>query len=123
MDLPSRLHKEFEKSGPAATVFDEVRNAMRVNCRGSSNRAGLELRQSLPAFPRIVEWQAVYVTNISKKGCGLIHSQILYPGERFTLTLLTGLKRTVEIVWCRRINANCFELGTRFAETIPCKSK
>jgi hypothetical protein len=33
--------------------------------------------------------------------------------------MLTGLKRIVEIVWCRRIDAHCYELGTRFAESTP----
>jgi hypothetical protein len=119
VELPAEISSEFEKSGAAPTVFDEARNVMRVNCRGSANRAALELNHSLPAFPRNKEWQAVYASNISKKGFGFIHSRILYPGERFTLVLLNGVKRVIEVVWCRRLDTNCYEVGSRFIETTP----
>jgi len=109
----------LEKSGAAPTVVDEARSVVRFYCRSKDNRAALEPCHNLPAFPRKSEWHAVYLTNISKKGCGFLHSQVLYPGEQFRLTLLTGIDPMIEVVWCRRIDKNCFEVGSRFTETSP----
>jgi hypothetical protein len=119
VNLPLQLRENFEKRGTTPAVPDEIRGVVRVHCRGGNNRAAIQIRQNLPAFPRNTEWQAVYVTNISKKGCGFLYAQLMYPGERFTLILLTGVQRTIEVAWCRRIDRNCFEVGSRFAETEP----
>jgi hypothetical protein len=119
VNLPPALRDNFEKTGTAATVVNEVRSGIRVHCRCGNNRAALQARQNLPAFPRKTEWHSVYVTNLSKKGCGFLHSQIFYPGEQFTLILLTGIQRTIEVAWCRRIDKNCFEVGSRFADGAP----
>ncbi len=117
--LPAKLREKFDKSGPAATIVDDSRSGMRIHCRGNNNRAALEIRQNYPAIRRPLQWQAVYLANISKKGCGLLHSHVLYPGELFTLVLLTGIRRTVEITWCRRLDKHCYEVAHRFADPIP----
>jgi hypothetical protein len=117
--LPPKLRDDFEKSGHAPTVYDEVRSGARIYCRGIDNLAAIETRHHLPAFPRKAEWNAVYTTNISKKGCGFLHSEILYPGEQFALVLSPGIHRMIEIVWCRRIDKKCFEVGSRFVATLP----
>jgi hypothetical protein len=95
-------------------VAEDVRSSVRVHCSGNSHRAALGLRQTLPAFPRDTAWQSVFTTNISKSGCGFFHGEILYPSERFDLILLTGIQRWIEVVWCRRIDTNCFVVGSRF---------
>jgi hypothetical protein len=68
----------------------------------------------LPAFPREPGWQSVYTTNISKKGCGFFHGEVLYPGERFKLILLKGIQQMVEVAWCRRVDEHCYAVGSRF---------
>jgi hypothetical protein len=113
--FPPNLRANFERTGPAQTVSDDVRSCIRIHCCGKSHRAAVELRQTLPAFPREAAWQSVYTTNISKNGCGFFHSQLLYPGERFTLVFLKGIQQVVEVAWCRRIDANCYAVGTRFS--------
>ena len=113
IQLPAKLKASFDRTGPAPTIPDDVRSSVRIHCCGN-NRAAIELRQTLPAFSRETGWNSIYVTNVSKSGCGFIHSQILYPSERFTVILLTGLQRLAEVVWCRRIDTYCFSVGSRF---------
>jgi hypothetical protein len=117
VNLPAKLRENFAKSGPAPATPEDARGGVRIFCRGENHRAALQTCQNLPAFPRETEWTAVYTTNISKKGCGLLHNQIVYPGERFALVLLTGVPRTIEVAWCRRVDKNCFQVGSRFVES------
>ncbi len=116
VNIPAAMADDFEKWGPVPTVFDDIRSGVRICCRGHKKRAALELKQNYVTIPRKTEWQAVFTANISKKGCGILHSQPLYPGERFSLVLMTGLRRTIEIAWCRRLDKNCFEVGSRFVD-------
>jgi len=117
--FPPSLRANFEKSGPAPAVSDDVRSCIRIHCCGKSHRAAMEVRQSLPGFPRETAWHSVYTTNISKKGCGFFHSELLYPGERFSLILLKGIQQAIEVAWCRRIDLNCFAVGSRFLASSP----
>lgn len=114
IQFPENMRANFERTGPSTPTSDDVRSSVRIHCCGKSHRAALELRQTLPAFPREATWQSVYTTNISKNGCGFFHSEILYPSERFSLILITGIQRHIEIVWCRRIDAHCFAVGSKF---------
>lgn len=112
--FPEKLRANFERSGPTTTIADDVRSGVRIHCCGNSHRAAIEVGQSLPAFPRQSVWSSVFTTNISKNGCGFFHHEVLYPSERFSMILLTGIKLEIEIVWCRRIDTHCFAVGSRF---------
>jgi hypothetical protein len=35
------------------------------------------------------------------------------------LILLTGVERAIEVVWCRRLDKNCYLVGAQFIETQP----
>ena len=87
---------------------DDVRRHRRVHCRGEKHRAALELARACPALPRETAWQSVYTNDFSKQGCSFLHSAVLYPGERLRLILLTGVQRTIEVAWCRRLDKNCY---------------
>jgi hypothetical protein len=117
VQLPQKLRDDFEKTGAAVVPPDDVRRHLRIYCRGEKHRAALELRQTLPALNRPTAWLSVYTGDFSKQGCGFLHSAILYPGERLRLILLTGVQRTIEVAWCRRLDKNCYAVGTRFIET------
>jgi hypothetical protein len=119
--LPSKLDEAFEKTGPVPAIPGDVRSGGRLYCRGSGHRAALEYRQTLPALPREAAWHGVYTTDFSRRGCGFLHSEVLYPGERMRLILLTGLRRVIEVAWCRRIDESCYAVGSRFvaATLIP----
>jgi hypothetical protein len=119
VQLPPNLRNDFDKSGPGAVPADDVRRHRRVYCRGEKHRAALGLRQTLPALPRETAWHGVYTNDFCKLGCSLLHSGMLYPGERLRLILLTGAERTVEVAWCRRLDKHCYSIGTQFIETAP----
>jgi hypothetical protein len=115
--VPQKLQQSFEKTGPVPSLAGDVRRGMRLYCRGSGHRAALEYRQSLPALPRPVGWHAVYTTDVSRNGCGFLHSEALYPGETLRLVLLTGIERQVEVAWCRRVDEGCYAVGSRFVDS------
>src|SRR5262249_28291819 len=82
-------------------------------CRSKRNRAGLEYRTTIPHLEREAGWHNVYITNVSRDGIGLLHSEALYPSENMRLLLLSGQMATIEIVNCRRLGPNCFEVGAQ----------
>lgn len=115
--LPPKLQKDFEKTGMMPALAEDMRSGCRISCRGHGYRAALECRQSLLALPREVGWHGVYTTDFSRLGCGFLHSEQLFPGERLRLILLTGVRRTIEVARCRRIDETCFEVGARFLKS------
>ena len=94
---PLKLQRDFENIGRAPPFPTDERAWCRVFCRGMRCRAALEYRQSLPALPRESRWHGVLTTDFSRDGCGFLHSEILYPGERLRLILLTGIRRVIEV--------------------------
>jgi hypothetical protein len=119
VQLPPALREDFERSGALAVPADDVRAHGRVLCRGERHRAALGLRQSLPALPREIAWHGVYTNDFSKLGCSLFHSETLYPGERLSLILLTGIEKSIEVAWCRRLDTNCYAIGAQFIASVP----
>jgi hypothetical protein len=119
VQLPARLREDFDKSGPLPVPEDDVRRHRRVHCRGEKHRAALGLRQTLPALFRETAWHGVFTNDFSKQGCSILHSGLLYPGERLRLVLLTGVERTIEVSWCRRLDKNCYSVGAQFVESGP----
>jgi hypothetical protein len=117
IQIPPRLRDDFEKTGPMPVPDDDLRRHRRVFCRGTKYQAALELQQSLPALPRKTEWRGVYTNDVSRTGCGFLHSEAIYPGERMRLVLASGIKRLIEAAWCRRLDKNCFLIGAQFVET------
>ena len=117
--LPQRLRDELEKTGAVPVPVDDVRRHRRVHCRGEKYKAALEIRQSLPALSRETAWQAVYTNDFCKTGCSFLHSTPLYPGETLRMVLLTGVQRTIEVAWCRRLDKNCYAAGGEFVLESP----
>ena len=119
VQLPQRLRDGLEKSAVAPVPDDDARRWRRIYCRGEKCRAALGLRPSLPALPRETSWHNVYTNDFSKQGCGFFHSAVLYPGERLYLVLLTGVRRLIEVAWCRRLGENCYAVGAKFVDAEP----
>jgi hypothetical protein len=115
--LPLKLRDRFEKTGAGPSMPGDARVSCRVSCRGKIHRAALEYAQTFPVLPRLPAWHGVLTTDLSRHGCGFLHSEPLYPGERMQLVLLTGLRRTIEIAWCRRLDERCFAVGAKFIES------
>lgn len=81
VELPDDLRNNFEKHGVMPFNENDRRRYPRVLCRSKRNRAGLEYRTTIPQLPRETLWHSVYVTNVSRDGIGLLHSEPLYPRE------------------------------------------
>lgn len=113
VELPNELRNNFEKHGVMPFNENDRRRYPRVLCRSKRNRAGLEYRTTIPHLPRETVWHNVYVTNVSRDGIGLLHSEPLYPRENMRLLLLNGKLATIEIVNCRRLGPRCFEVGAQ----------
>jgi hypothetical protein len=114
VQFPAKLREELERTGAVPVPCDDTRRHRRIFCRGARHRAALELRQTLPALRRETSWHSVYTSDFSKSGCGFIHSEALYPGERLRMIMLTGGDRHVEIAWCRRLDKHCYAAGAWF---------
>ncbi len=112
VELPVEWRSNFEKHGWMPSSEGDSRRFPRVYCRSERNRAALQCQTTLPHLKREPTWHSVYVTNISRDGMGLLHSEALYPREKLRLIMLTGTMVQLEVVSCRRVHARCFEIGT-----------
>ncbi|HEY2883343.1 MAG TPA: hypothetical protein VGJ15_12935 [Pirellulales bacterium] len=113
VELPEELRANFEKHGVMPFNENDRRRYPRVFCRSRRNRAGLEYRTTISRLVRESVWHNVYITNVSRDGIGLLHSEPLYPRENMRLLLLNGQLATIEIVNCRRLGPHCFEVGAQ----------
>lgn len=109
--LPAEWADFFEKSGPAPGAFDDRRQFPRLNLRGV---AALRYRQTLPSLPRPAGWHRVYTKDICRGGLGFLHGEQLFPRERMTILLPDASSRAIEVVRCRRVGPDCYEIGARF---------
>lgn len=66
----------------------------------------------------VLDWKdtrmAVYTKDISRQGIGVLTPVQLLPKERVQLRLANGREYELEIARCRRLDADCYECGTRF---------
>jgi PilZ domain len=106
--VPPGWKKSFARPGnmPAA-YHDDTRRFARVPC---SVPAVLEVESTLPAFPRPPELYAILMKDLSRQGVALLHSEQLFPGERFQLLLPNGCL-AYTVCRCLRHNERCFEIG------------
>ena len=120
IELPSSWRDFFENSGPAAVDGSDARQFPRWNNRAL---AGLLACSTFSGLPRDEAWHPIYVKDISRGGVAIIHSEQLYPLEQMRLLFIDDVSsrllqdfylRAVEVVWCRRVQANCYEAGLRF---------
>lgn len=113
--IPSGTAPKTDKRSKAFATPDERRRYQRVYCGGYDNRIGLEYQSTLPKLPREPSWHRVYVANVSRDGVAFLHSEPLYPREQMRLLLHDGHIVSVEIIDCRRIGTNCFEIGAHIS--------
>ena len=120
--LPESWSDFFEVSGLVGSSPDDNRRAARWRNRV---RAGLLCRETFPVLPRSDEWYPVYIKDLSHSGAAFIHSEQLFPLERMSLLLIderssrllqNNCLQTMEVVWCKRVQANCYEVGGRFID-------
>lgn len=101
----------FAKAGPMPTAWDEARRFPRFYYRARV-QAVVHPFRGAPLPP--VEC-CLLTRDLSRGGMNLIHTEQLYPGQRIDLVLLDGVRRTVEVCWCRRLAHRCYSVGCKFA--------
>ena len=77
-------------------------------------RAVFQSRQTFPALSCSGELCIVYTTQISRGGMAFMHYEQLFPRQRFFIYFSGGMRKELEVVWCRRCNDKCYEVGARF---------
>ncbi len=114
VNIPARLLANFERRGPAGSISDDTRGNTRMHCASLLHKAALRPQHLLPTLAREKHWVAVYPLDVGKKGCRFLYHEALYPCEQCELVFTNGMHQTIEVMWCRRIDENCFAVGSRF---------
>jgi hypothetical protein len=110
LKLPSRITEE----GLAPTTV-------------SDNRAQARWKMSLASLLEVQrdEWHIVRLIDVSRSGLAFYHSEQLFPTERLQilfksqriLRLLNSTsRRYIEVVRCRYVQRNCYEVGACFVD-------
>ncbi len=122
IELPKSWKDFFSDNGPARGDADDKRQFPRWKNR---TLAGLLYRKTFPAIERVEGWHPVYLKDLSRGGAAFIHFEQLFPREQMRLLFIDEVSsrilqnyylRAAEVVWCRYVRENCYELGTRFVE-------
>jgi hypothetical protein len=116
VNLPVPVEEFLEKVGRTPRDWDEQRRFSRFYNRGF---ALLAYEQTFPTLPRPAARFAVYTRDVSREGMGLLHSEQLFPRERMAIVMHDGVPRAFEVVWCRRVQERCYEIGARFVDAKP----
>ena len=102
VELPEEWSDFYELVGPTSVEYDDRRRHRRFHARG---RAIIEYQSS---------YYGVLTKDISREGIAFYHEKQLFPAERVTLLLNSGLQTEVSVMRCRRIKKNCYECGVKF---------
>ncbi len=110
--LPEAWLEQY--SSETNAVDGDQRRFPRHPCGSPQAKAALEYRSTLPSRPREPTVWAVYPVSISRGGLAFLHSEPLYPCEKFRISLPNGKAFEIEVARCRRVGDRCFEVGARF---------
>ena len=123
IELPKSWSDFFDCSGLVGGYTTDRRKFARWRNRAL---AGLLYSQTFPALPRSKQWFPVYLSDLSQSGVLFVHSEQLYPLERMHFLCVDDVSfrllkndhlHAIEVVWCSRVQANCYEVGARFIDT------
>ena len=107
IQLPETHEHFFSESGPTPPFPDDRRSSPRTRAR---THGVLIPETDLPAFPRASDPLAIYTSDFSKTGFGFVAPEQFYPGEDVRIVLATFWMR-VTVRRCRRLGAECYEVG------------
>jgi len=114
-DLPlAQLTQGPSEAAPTVATENDQRRfrRQRVFCA-----AALQHTSTLKALPRADEWHKVVIRDVGRGGVGFLHSQQLYPSERLRLVFPDLKTHYIEVVRCRKLGDQCFEVGAQFVKT------
>lgn len=109
--LPENPEVFFARRGPLVSRYDDQRRFPRFFLR---TEAALVVRACLPACPRSGDVYRIYVKDISRSSVAFLYHEQLFPRERADLLLSDGKLRPLQIVRCRRLQEECYEVVGHF---------
>lgn len=107
IELPEPWDDHFTEWGEGAPYVGDVRQHRRLKAR-SYGVVWFGLAWS--AVERPSGPLGIYTRDFSQRGCGLLCPIEIYPEEVLRVVLPT-FWMTLQVVRCRRINANCYDVG------------
>jgi hypothetical protein len=101
----------FSKCGPVPASFDDMRRFPRFYYRMQVSAT----IYPLPGIEGAIPTPCTLLTrDLSRGGVNVLHTEQLFPAQRIDLVLPDGVRRSVEVVWCRRLAPRCWWAGCRF---------
>ncbi len=79
--------------------------------------AALQHATTIKALPRAVEWHKVVLLDVGRGGVAFLHSRQLYPSERLQLIFPDLRPHYIEVVRCRKLGSQYFEVGAQFVKS------
>ncbi len=107
IQLPARLTDFFSVRGDSQIAEHEERKHIRIRARAKC--VGF-FESTLYCMQRDAGYLPLYTADFSRGGCGFLSSIQIFPTERIRLMLPTFWLQ-LEIVRCRKLGPNCFEVG------------
>jgi hypothetical protein len=101
----------YSPQGPLPTAWGELRRFPRFYYRTQVAATIHPLPGMNDAAPRP---RTLLTRDVSRGGIDVLHVDQLFPSQRIDLTLPDGQRRSVEVVWCRRLAPRCWSAGCRF---------
>ena len=117
--LPEEWSRQMAGDGFLLPRLDDRRRFLRISVKAPLIRAGLEYQHTLPAIPRVPNWYAVYLLDISRSGVRFLHFEQLYPHECFRILLADGTQKDIAVARCQRVGERCYDVGVRFCAAEP----
>ncbi|MBA2115954.1 hypothetical protein [Bremerella alba] len=118
VQIPRAKLEELGKSGHIETTATDQRRHVRFR---QLKRCILRCEPTFPTIERPQQLSLALVTNISRKGVGLLYHSQLYPKESFVLRIEgAGLLR-LTVARCRKLGPQCYEIGATAIRPIDIK--
>jgi hypothetical protein len=99
----------FEKSGLLPITPDDVRRFPRFYFRSCAEATIYPLRPNQPTTQCFV-----LTRDLSRCGLSLLHNAQLFPTQRIDVVLDGRPPKSLEVVWCHRLDENMYLVGCRF---------
>ena len=116
IQLPSTWSNFFDEVGESTTLALDERQNRRMKVR---TLGVLHFERQLPAIPRPSSPVGIYSRDFSRRGCGFVSPQQLYPRE-IVRVILSTFWIQLEICRTRRVGPMCYEIGCELiAQNLP----
>lgn len=108
IQLPDPWDDFFTEHGEGNQFVGDVRQHRRLKAR---SYGVAWIGQAWAAVERPAGPLGIYTRDFSQRGCGLLAPVEIYPEEVIRVVLPT-FWMTLQVVRCRRVNGNCYDVGS-----------